>query len=348
MVMNREIKIGNRIVSNRSKPLVIAELGINHNGSIEEAKKIARSAALAGCECIKHQTHFIKDEMTEEAKNIFPPHDKRSIWEIMEECALSREEEIELKKYCENLGMIYISTPFSRSAADFLDDIDIPAFKIGSGECDNLLLIEHIAAKGKPVIMSTGMRDIQTLQKSVEILESARIPYVLLECTNLYPSPPQNVSLGGILELKKAFPNSLIGFSDHSIGPSMAIAAIALGSCIIERHFTDTRYRKGPDIICSMDPAELSYLITRSEEIHTSLYNKKERTVEEESIYKFARGTLVADKSLKKGHVMTKDDIWGRRPGSGQIAANQYEKVIGKRLKINIKRNTQLKMEYFE
>ena len=290
MVRQREMKIANRMIGSECKPLVIAEMGINHKGCIDTAKQIARSAALAGCECIKHQTHFIEDEMTEEAKEIYPPHDARSIWEIMEECALNKDEEIELKNYCEDLGMIYISTPFSRSAADFLDEINVPAFKIGSGECDNLLLIEHIAKKGKPVIMSTGMRDIGTIQKSVEVLNSAGIQYALLECTNLYPSPPENVSLGGILELKKAFPNALVGFSDHSIGPTMALASVALGSCIIERHFTDSRYRIGPDIACSMDPPELAYLITRSEEVHKSLHNKKKRTKEEESIYRFYRG----------------------------------------------------------
>ena len=196
--------------------------------------------------------------------------------------------------------------------------------------------------------MSTGMRDLGTIQKSVEVLNSARIPYALLECTNLYPSPPENVSLGGILELRKAFPNALVGFSDHSIGPTMALASVALGSCIIERHFTDTRYRIGPDISCSMDPPELAYLIARSEEVHKSLHNKKKRTKEEESIYRFARGTLVADKFLEKGHIVTKEDIWGRRPGSGEISASQYEVVLGKKLKVSLKKNTQLKMEYFE
>ena len=200
--------------------------------------------------------------MTDEAKEIFPPNDVRSIWEIMESCALSKEEEIELKKFTEALGLIYLSTPFFKAAADFLDEIGVPAFKIGSGEADNLPLIRHIAAKGKPIIMSTGMQTVESIQQSVSILDAAAVPFALLECTNLYPSPPEIVSLNGVRELKERFPQAVVGFSDHSIGPEMALASVALGASIIERHFTDSRYRKGPDIACSMEPSELSFLIS--------------------------------------------------------------------------------------
>ena len=285
-----------------------------------------------GCEIIKHQTHFIEDEMTSEAKSIFPPNADISIWDVMEKCALSKDEEIQLKKHTEDLGMIYISTPFSRKAADFLAEINVPAFKIGSGEADNLPLIKHIAAFGKPVILSTGMQSIQTVEASVKILQSSKISFALLECTNLYPSPPEIVSLKGIAELKKAFPETLVGFSDHSIGPEMALAAIALGACIVERHFTDSRYRIGPDIACSMDPSELKYLIDRSKEIHVARNNPKIRTLPEEDVYKFARSSVVADKDLPIGTILSEKDIWVRRPGSGPIPAYKYEQILGKTL----------------
>jgi N-acetylneuraminate synthase len=285
-----------------------------------------------GCEIIKHQTHFIEDEMTSEAKSIFPPNADISIWDVMEKCALSKDEEIQLKKHTEDLGMIYISTPFSRKAADFLAEINVPAFKIGSGEADNLPLIKHIAAFGKPVILSTGMQSIQTVEASVKILQSSKICFALLECTNLYPSPPEIVSLKGIAELKKAFPETLVGFSDHSIGPEMALAAIALGACIVERHFTDSRYRIGPDIACSMDPSELKYLIDRSKEIHVARNNPKIRTLPEEDVYKFARSSVVADKDLPIGTILSEKDIWVRRPGSGPIPAYKYEQILGKTL----------------
>ncbi len=337
------MEISGRKLGPEHPPLVIAEIGINHGGDLDVAKEMVRLAAGAGCEMIKHQTHIVEDEMTEEAKRIFPPNADVSIWEVMEACALSREDEAELKRFTESLGMIWISTPFSRAAADFLEELDVPAYKIGSGEADNLPLIRHIARKGKPVIMSTGMQSIETIRASVAILDEAGIDYALLECTNLYPSPPEIVSLQGVTELRKAFPNAVVGFSDHSIGPEMALASVALGACILERHYTDTRYRKGPDISCSMDPAELRFLIDRSREIHRALRNPKERTGPEEDVYRFARASVVADRDLPEGHVITEADIWARRPGSGEIPGYDFDKVVGRRLTRGVGRNTQLK-----
>ena len=341
------MKIGNRSIGPNEPPLIIAEIGINHGGSLDVAKSMVDLIVHSGCECVKHQTHIIEDEMTEEAKAIFPPNANKSIWDVMKECSLNLDEEQELKEYAENLGLIWISTPFSRMAADFLDEIDVPAFKIGSGEADNLPLINHIAQKGKPIIMSTGMQSIKSLKNSVNILEKSGVEYALLECTNLYPSPPEIVSLQGIQELKEAFPKALVGFSDHSICPHIALASVALGACIIERHFTDTRYRSGPDITCSMDPAELRLLVDRSIEIHKALMNPKQRTEPEESVYKFARASVVADRDMAAGHIITEKDIWVRRPGSGEIPGYKYNDIIGKKLRLDVKKNHQFKWSNF-
>ena len=341
------MKIGNRSIGPNEPPLIIAEIGINHGGSLDVAKSMVDLIVHSGCECVKHQTHIIEDEMTEEAKAIFPPNANKSIWDVMKECSLKLDEEQELKEYAENLGLIWISTPFSRMAADFLDEIDVPAFKIGSGEADNLPLINHIAQKGKPIIMSTGMQSIKSLKNSVNILEKSGVEYALLECTNLYPSPPEIVSLQGIQELKEAFPKALVGFSDHSIGPHIALASVALGACIIERHFTDTRYRSGPDITCSMDPAELRLLVDRSIEIHKALMNPKQRTEPEEGVYKFARASVVADRDMAAGHIITEKDIWVRRPGSGEIPGYKYNDIIGKKLRLDVKKNHQFKWSNF-
>ncbi len=338
-----KIEIGGRLIGLSHPPLVIAEIGINHGGDLEVAKTMVKLAALAGCEIVKHQTHILEDEMTEEAKSIFPPNADVSIWDVMERCALSLEDEAALKEYAEDLGLIWISTPFSRMAADFLEDLDVPAFKIGSGEADNLPLIRHIARKKKPVILSTGMQSIETLRRSVQALEDSGVPYALLECTNLYPSPPEIVSLSGVTELREAFPRAVVGFSDHSIGPEMALASVALGASILERHFTDTRYRNGPDIINSMDPAELRLVIDRSREIWVATSNPKGRTELEEPVYHFARASVVADANLPEGHVIGENDIWARRPGSGEIPGYEFDKVIGKRLTRSVNRNTQLR-----
>ncbi|WP_198672285.1 N-acetylneuraminate synthase family protein [Pseudogemmobacter bohemicus] len=339
----RSITIAGREIGPAHPPLVIAEIGINHGGDLDVAKEMVRLAAGAGCEMVKHQTHIIEDEMTEEAKQIFPPNADVSIWDVMARCALSQDAEAELKRYTESLGMIWISTPFSRAAADFLETLDVPAYKIGSGEADNLPLIRHIAKKGRPVIMSTGMQTIETIRASVDILDASGVPYALLECTNLYPSPAEIVSLRGVTELKDAFPNAVVGFSDHSIGPEMALASVALGATILERHYTDSRYRKGPDIINSMDPAELRFLIDRSKEIWIAANNPKQRSAPEEDVYRFARGSVVADRDLPLGHVIHETDIWARRPGSGEIPAYDFDKLIGKRLTRAVTRNTQLK-----
>ena len=336
------MKIAHRDISPAHPPLVVAEIGINHGGSLDVAKGMVLAAHRAGCEMVKHQTHFVDDEMTDEAKQIFPPNADKSIWDVMEECGLSKDDEIQLKTYAESLGMIYISTPFSRAAADFLNDIGVSAFKIGSGECNHVPLIRHIASFGKPIIMSTGMQTIDGMRPSVQALEDSGVQYALLECTNLYPSPPEIVSLQGITDLKSAFPRAVIGFSDHSIGPEMALSAVALGACILERHFTDTRYRKGPDISCSMDPAELKFLIDRSREIHTALHNPKVRTAPEEDVYRFARGSMVADRDLVAGHVVTPSDIWARRPGSGEISVQHFDRLVGAKLTRAVKRNQQL------
>jgi len=336
------MKIAHRDISPSQPPLVIAEIGINHGGSLDVAKAMVSAAHRAGCEMVKHQTHFVEDEMTDEAKGIFPPNADVSIWEVMARCALSKDDEIALKKHAEDLGLIYISTPFSRAAADFLNDIGVPGFKIGSGEANHVPLIRHIASFGKPVILSTGMQTIDSLRPSVQALDDAGIEYALLECTNLYPSPPEIVSLQGITELRNAFPRAVIGFSDHSIGPEMALSAVALGACILERHFTDTRYRKGPDISCSMDPAELRFLIDRSREIQIALNNPKVRTAPEEDVYRFARGSVVADRDLPAGHIVTATDIWARRPGSGEISVQHFDRLIGARLTRAVRRNQQL------
>jgi sialic acid synthase SpsE len=341
------MQIGNRVISEQTAPLIVAELGINHGGCLQTAKEMVKHAAKSGCECVKHQTHFVDDEMTDEARSICPPNADIPIWDIIEKAALSADEEFELKNYAESLGLIYLSTPFSRSAANFLNEIGVMAFKIGSGEVDNLPLIEHIAKFGKPIIMSTGMHSLKSLQFSVDIIEKYGVDYALLECTSAYPSPPETVRLSAIAELKQQFPKAVVGFSDHSIGTTMSIAASALGAKIIEKHFTDTRYRCGPDIVCSMDPAELRFLIDRTLEVHEALQSKKERLPVEQNVYHFARSSIVADRNIKKGHTIRAGDIWARRPGNGDIAGYEYHKIIGKVAKYDIVKNKQLSWEDF-
>jgi N-acetylneuraminate synthase len=326
----QEIQIQNRKIGLNHPPLVIVEIGINHEGSLKTAFEMVDAAWKSGAEIIKHQTHIVEDEMSKEAKKVIPGNASVSIYEIMERCALNEEDEIKLKNYIESKGMIFISTPFSRAAANRLERMGVSAYKIGSGECNNYPLIEHIASFGKPMIVSTGMNDIKSIKKTVEILEKYNITYALLHTTNLYPTPVNLVRLGAMQELQKEFPNAIIGLSDHTTSNRACFAATALGASILERHFTDKMDRPGPDIINSMDPIALKELIIGSSEIALMRGGKKEAAKEEQVTIDFAFATIVSIKAIKKGEVFTKDNIWVKRPGTGSIRAEHFDRILGR------------------
>lgn len=330
------IEINGRKIGEDYPPLVIAEIGINHNGSLKVAKEMVNAAYRAGAEIIKHQTHIVDDEMSKEAKNVIPGNADISIYEIMEKAALNLEEEKELKRYVESKNMIFLSTPFSRAAADRLENMGVKAYKIGSGECNNYPLIEHIAKFRKPMIISTGMNNIKSVRKTVQIVEKYNIPYVLLHTTNLYPTPCNLVRLEAMQELKKEFPNAIIGLSDHTVNNNACLAATALGACVLERHFTDSKNRVGPDIVCSADEQELKELIIGSKEIFNMRGGKKEALKEEQVTIDFAYATVVSIKPIKKGEKFTKDNIWVKRPGKNGILAEFYDEILGKEAIIDI------------
>ena len=342
------MKILNRKIGKEFEPLIIAEIGINHNGNLSIAKKMVDSAKRAGVEMIKHQTHIVDDEMSPEAKKIIPGNSDKSIYEIMKSCSLSYEDENELKDYVEKQNMIFISTPFSRLAVDRLVKMKVPAFKIGSGECNNYPLIEYISKFKKPVILSTGMNDMNSIKKSVAILKRNNIDFALLHTTNLYPTPFNLVRLGGMQELMEEFPNNPIGLSDHTINNLASYAALSLGASIIERHYTDHMNREGPDIICSMDEQNCKELITNSKLIKSMLGGKKCAAKEEKVTINFAFATVVAIEDIKQGEIFNHSNTWVKRPGTGEIKAEFYEKVIGKKATVDIKLGKHIKWSDFE
>ena len=347
MIKNSFIKIGDRKVGADFPPLVIAEIGINHSGSLEIAKEMVDSAFNSGVEVVKHQTHIVEDEMSSEAKNVIPGNADISIYEIMDNCALNEDDEIELKNYVEQKGMIFISTPFSRAAANRLNKMNVSAFKIGSGECNNYPLLEHIASFKKPVIMSTGMNNINSIEKAVSIFSKYNVPIALLHTTNLYPTPARLVRYGGMLELSQSFPDKVFGLSDHTLNNNACLGAVALGASILERHFTDHKNRKGPDIICSMDEAECKNLIISSKEIAEMRGGSKEAAIEEKVTIDFAFATVCSIKEINKGDILSKDNIWVKRPGTGEIKAEFFNSIIGKKSLNIIKKDHQLKWSDF-
>ena len=340
--MRRKIKIGNIIVDENSSTLVIPEIGINHNGDLETAFEMVRSAKRAGAKLIKHQTHVVDDEMSPAAQKVIPGNADISIYEIMKKCALSEAEEKELKDYTESLGMEFLSTPFSRAAAERLERLGVKAYKIGSGEMNHYPLLDYVASFGKPMIVSTGMNSISSVRKAVEILENRKVPYALLHTTNLYPTPAELVRLGAMVEMMNEFPNTLIGLSDHTQTNNACIAAITLGAKIVERHYTDRMDRQGPDIVCSMDETRLKELITAANEIPKMLNGKKEAAKEEQVTIDFAFATLVAIKNIRKGEKFTRENLWAKRPGIGEIRAAKYEEILGHIATCDIPVNTHL------
>lgn len=337
------ITIQDRKIGEDFPPLVIAEIGINHNGSLQTALEMVDAAHNAGAEIIKHQTHIVEDEMSSAAQKVIPGNTNISIYEVMQKAALSESDEIRLKEYVESKNMIFLSTPFSRAAANRLERMNVSAYKIGSGEMNNYPLLEHIASFGKPLIVSTGMNSITDIQKAVAILRAQNTSFALLHTTNLYPTPPELVRLGALIEMKTAFPDTVIGLSDHTQNNNACLAATALGASILERHFTDSKDRPGPDIICSMTPSELQELITGSKEIFLMRGGKKEPAKEEQVTIDFAFATVVTIQPIKKGEKFTKQNLWVKRPGTGEILAEKYTDILGKTAKNNLDLNTHIK-----
>ncbi len=335
-------KIENREIGDDFPPLVIAEIGINHEGSFTKAKQMVKDAYDAGCECVKFQCHIIEDEMSAAAKEIIPEHTEESIWEIIKRCELTENEEIQLKEIVEQLGMTYMSTPFSRAAAIRLQKMGVPAFKIGSGECNNYPLIKLVASFGKPVILSTGMNDISSIKESVNILRSNKIPYALTHCTSIYPTPYNRVRLGALKELRDAFPDAVLGLSDHTLSNYPCLASIPLGGRILERHFTSSKDWAGPDINISMDPSDLKEMIFGASTIFQSLGGSKQILPEEQPTIDFAYATAVTIQDIKKGETFTEQNLWVKRPGVGEIKAKDFEKIIGKTASRNLSNDSQI------
>lgn len=336
------IEIAGRKVGEDFSPLVIAEIGINHEGSLKTAFEMVDAAHKAGVEVVKHQTHIVEDEMSGAAKKVIPGNANVSIYEIMERCSLNEEDEIKLKEYVESKGMIFISTPFSRAAANRLERMNVKAYKIGSGECNNYPLLEHIAQFGKPVILSTGMNTIESVQKAVAIFDKHQVPIALLHTTNLYPTPPNLVRFGAMTELNEAFPDKVFGLSDHTLNNTACLGAVALGASILERHFTDHKQRTGPDIICSMDEKECKELIQFSSEMALMRGGTKQPAKEEQVTIDFAFATVCSIAPIKKGEQFSKENIWVKRPGTGEILAEDFNTILGKVATRTIENDEQL------
>ncbi len=323
--------LGGRLVGADHPPLVIAEIGINHEGELDKAMRMIEDAKRAGCEVCKFQSHVIEDEMIPEAKNVVPGNADVSIWSVMERCALSEDCEKILKERVESLGMIFLSTPFSRAAADRLESMGVCGYKIGSGECNNYPLVKHIASFGKPIILSTGMNDIQSIKPAVEILRTSKVPFCLMHCTSIYPTPYDKVNLGAIDVLAKAFPDAVLGLSDHSKGIWTCVGACARGAVVLEKHYVSDKSWPGPDVDVSIDPRELNELRIASRAVWEASKGQEKCIFPEEQVtIDFAYSCVVSIAPIKAGDAFTMQNIWCKRPGTGEIKARHFDEILGK------------------
>lgn len=342
--MKKKFKIGNITIGDYYPPQIIAEIGINHNGSLDLAIEICDSAIRAGAKIIKHQTHIAEEEMSFEAKKIIPGNSNLNIFDIIKNSQLKESDEIKLCRYIRQKKAIFISTPFSKKAADRLAKLNVPAFKIGSGECNNYPLVEYICKKKKPIILSTGMNDLKSISKSVKIIRKYKLPYVLMHCTNLYPTPKKLVRLNCIDEIRKKFKDAIVGLSDHTIDNFSCYGAAALGAKLFEKHFVDSKLkRSGPDISSSMDERELQDMIKGINSIHNSLGGGKHPLKEESKTIAFAYASVAIEEDIKKGQKLTKKNIFTKRPSGGDFSVADYKKLLGKKVNKDVKKGYQLK-----
>jgi len=310
---------------------------------LAKAIRMVDDAKAAGCECVKFQSHVVEDEMI--PNTVVPGNARESIWDIMVRCALTEDEEFELMRYVQAAGLIYLCTPFSRAAAIRLERFGVPAYKIGSGECNNYPLIRHIASYGKPVILSTGMNDLESIRIAADILRHAEVPFCIMHCTSMYPTPYDKVRLGALPELALAFPDAVLGLSDHSLGIHTCLAAVALGASILEKHFTSDKAWPGPDVPISIDPAELRDLVQGSCAVFQALGGHKEILPEEQPTIAFAYACVVSLKALAQGTRLGPEDIWVKRPGTGEILAVHYESLLGRELRRAVAADVQLRWD---
>jgi sialic acid synthase SpsE len=329
-----EFSIAGRAIGPEHPPLVMAEVGINHEGDVEKALQLVDAAAAAGAELVKFQCHITDKEMV--PTDMTPGEiSSEKLWDIIKRCELNESEERRVQAYCCDKGVIYLSTPFSREAADRLDAMGVPGFKIGSGECNNLPLLDHIARFGKPVILSTGMNDLASVRRSVEVLKG-RVPFALLHCTSMYPTPYEKVRLGAITDLIEAFPGTPVGLSDHSMNIWTCLGAVALGASILEKHFTISRSWPGPDTGISIEPNELKDLIDGSKAVWQARGGAKTILAEEGPVIDFAYATVVSIAPIRAGEVFSLDNVWVKRPGTGPLKADRFNDVLGKRARRDI------------
>jgi len=348
----RAVKIASRLVGEGYPCLIVAEGGVNHNGESELAKRLVDAAQEAGADAIKFQTFKTERIITWDApkaeyqKQTTDPDESQ--FEMLRRLELSREAHQELVDYCQQKKILFMSSPFDEESADFLDELGVVVFKIPSGEITNLPFLAHLARKGKPMIVSTGMSHLSEVETAIDTIKrEGNDKIILLHCVSSYPTAPRDVNLRAIETMAKTF-GLPVGFSDHTPGIEVALAAVALGACVIEKHLTLDRSLPGPDQRTSLEPDEMSTLVRGVRIVESSLgHGRKEPAASEANIASAARKSLVAAQDILAGTVLTEAMIAVKRPGTG-LVPGMKSNLIGRTAKKSIPAGTLFTLEMIE
>ncbi len=335
---SKSIQIGTRQVGGGAPCLVIAEAGINHHGDTQLAVELVDAAAEAGADVIKFQTHLPEHEMLRGGATA--AYVGESLFDLLTRTALSRDAHFELRDRAAKRGIMFLSTPFSREAADFLETVGVPAFKTGSGEMTNLPLQQHIARKHKPMIISTGMSTPEEIDRTVEVVRREGTPFALMHCTSTYPTPYEHVQLGYLSQLQEKY-GVPVGLSDHTLGGYVGYAAAALGASLFEKHFTTSRSLPGPDQAGSIEPAELKEMVKGIRAVEQARGTTKQIQPGEQDVRNMALHSVVSIREIAAGSTITADDVWVKRPGTG-IPARELPQIIGRVARRPIKKDSLL------
>lgn len=340
---------------NNNKVFIIAEAGVNHNGSIELAKKLIDAAIDAKVDAVKFQTFIAENIVSKDAAKA--DYQKSTTGEnenqlnMIKKLQLSFDDFIELKAYCELKGVMFLSTPFDIGSVEFLKTLNMGLWKIPSGEITNLTYLQKIGTYNEDVILSTGMSTLEDIKNALEVLikaGTAKEKISVLHCNTEYPTPFAQVNLGAMLHIKNEF-EVKVGYSDHTLGIEVPIAAVALGAKIIEKHFTLDRNMIGPDHLASLEPRELIEMVKsiRNIELAISGSGVKELSESEKKNVLIVRKSIHFSCDLEKGHILEDKDFIAMRPGTG-ISPMRVLEYIGKKLKVSVKEKTLLTEDCFE
>ena len=317
-----EIKIAGRIVGPGQPCFIIAEAGVNHNGDMDLARQLVDAATRAGADAVKFQTFTAESLLTPEApKAEYQKQTTGSVesqFEMISRLELSAGDHRELINYCEDQGILFMSSSFDESSTDLLAELDVAVYKVTSGEITNLPFLDHVARKGKPMIVSTGMAYLSEVEAAVRTIEAAgNQDYILLQCTSNYPADPADANLAAMATMATAF-NAPVGYSDHTPGIEVPLAAVALGACVVEKHITVDNALPGPDHLASSEPEEFSAMVRGIRTVESSLgHGRKEPAFSEANTASVARKSLVAAQDIPAGATLTEELIAIKRPGTG-------------------------------